>query len=103
MDGTAVWLHWYVGESGSERTRQALCSCDTDCYVVEPLILIMVLLGEEPFSSHGDSKMVDHLDNTAMSGVVKVEVASTLEGPAVILKIQIWAGVAGMLAGECSC
>lgn len=90
-------------ESGSERTGQAPCSCNTDCYVVEPLIpsySFMVLLGEETFSSHGDSKVVDHLDNAAMSGEVKVEVASTLEGSAVILKIQVWAGVAGLFAGE---
>lgn len=49
----------------------------------------MVLLGEETFSSHRDSKLGDHLDNAGMSGEVKVEVASTPEGPAVILKIQI--------------
>ena len=64
----------------------------------------MVLLGEETFSSHRDSKLGDCLDNAGVSGEVKVEEgASTPEGPAVILKIQIWAGVIGMFAGECSC
>lgn len=42
----------------------------------------------EIFFSHGGrgsgSKMEDHLDNSAMSGGVKVEVANTSEGPTVI-------------------
>lgn len=43
MGGTAIWLHWNVGESGLERNGQAPCSCDTDCYVVEPMIPVTPL------------------------------------------------------------